>query len=272
MFTLEQVVPWGRSFDEYQGMFSLSCEDLKLRIVGCGDGPASFNAEATRRGVRVVSCDPIYRFGKHEIRDRIKETGKKILSEMRPNADQFVWTTIRSIDELYEARMKAMETFLKDFEIGKCGRRYMNAELPNLPFEDASFDLVLCSHLPFLYSVQLDLGFHEDAILEMCRVAREVRIFPLLALGGRRSNYVDLVADVLDGLGYAVSIERVAYEFQRGGNQMMRIRHPDHGDGGRRDPQCCSATMESNGLIAHALPAHRAEVRDRSGSWWLSAG
>jgi hypothetical protein len=27
-FTLDQVVPWGRSFDEYVAMFSLSVEDL----------------------------------------------------------------------------------------------------------------------------------------------------------------------------------------------------------------------------------------------------
>lgn len=138
MFTLEQVVPWGRSFDEYQGMFALSHEDLTLRIVGCGDGPASFNAEATRRGVRVVSCDPIYRFGMNEIRKRIEETGKEILSEVRRNVDEFVWTTIRSVDNLYEVRMKAMGEFLKDYKTGKNEARYVNAELPKLPFEDAS--------------------------------------------------------------------------------------------------------------------------------------
>lgn len=225
MFTLAPVVPWRRSFDEYQRMFSLGREDLKLRIIGCGDGPASFNAEATRRGVKVVPCDPIYRFGKDEIQDRIEAAGSKILSETRRNADQFVWTTVRSIDELRDARMKAMERFLKDFEIGESEARYMGgAELPNLPFGDASFGLALCSHFLFLYSAQLGLRFHEDAILEMCRVAREVRIFPLLALGGRRSNYVDLVGEMLDKVGCAVSIETVAYEFQRGGNQMMRIR------------------------------------------------
>ena len=70
MFTLEQVVPWGRSFDEYRRMFGLSDDDLDLRIIGCGDGPASFNAEATRRGARVVSCDPIYRLETAQIRDR----------------------------------------------------------------------------------------------------------------------------------------------------------------------------------------------------------
>ena len=67
MFTLDQVVPWGRSFDEYKRMFALGASDLNGRILGCGDGPASFNAEATRFGHRVISCDPIYRFGTEEI-------------------------------------------------------------------------------------------------------------------------------------------------------------------------------------------------------------
>lgn len=205
-------------------MFALNGDDLTLRIVGCGDGPASFNAEATTRGARVVSCDPVYRFGADEVLDRIEATGQEILAETRQNAEEFVWTTIRSVEELGEVRRKAMKEFLGDFEAGKDEGRYIDAELPKLPFTDGSFDLALCSHLLFLYSVQLGREFHEESVLEMCRVAREVRIFPLLALGGKRSSYVELVARMLDERGYAVSIERVSYEFQRGGNQMMRIR------------------------------------------------
>ncbi len=56
---LTEVIPWGRSFDEYRLMFALSERDLVGRILGCGDGPASFNAEATAEGHSVISCDPI---------------------------------------------------------------------------------------------------------------------------------------------------------------------------------------------------------------------
>ena len=45
--------------------------------------------------------------------------------------------------------------------------------------------MALCSHLLFLYSDHLDAAFHRAAIRDLCRVAGEVRIFPLLALGGR---------------------------------------------------------------------------------------
>ncbi len=51
---LEEVVPWGRTLAEYQSMFSLSETDLTAKILGCGDGPASFNAEMMKLGYSVV--------------------------------------------------------------------------------------------------------------------------------------------------------------------------------------------------------------------------
>jgi len=47
---LENVVPWGRSYAEYLRMFSLTEKELSVHILGCGDGPAAFNATLTRRG------------------------------------------------------------------------------------------------------------------------------------------------------------------------------------------------------------------------------
>jgi hypothetical protein len=226
MFTLEQVVPWGRSFDEYGRMFSLSDDDLARRILGCGDGPASFNAQATRRGAAVISFDPIYQWNADQIRERIAVTYDQILDQTRRNAGEFVWESIASVDELGAVRMAAMEQFLDDYGPGKSEGRYVTAELPVLPFADASFDLALCSHLLFLYSLHLDEEFHHRSVRELCRVAREVRIFPLLALGGERSPYVDRVMARIRTAGFDVSIERVPYEFQRGGNEMMRIQAP----------------------------------------------
>ena len=57
----------------------------------------------------------------------------------------------------------------------------------------------------------------------MLRVAAEVRVFPLLSLGGARSPFVDGCAARLVAAGYRVTIETVQYEFQRGGNEMMRL-------------------------------------------------
>lgn len=225
MFTLDQVVPWGRSFEEYRRMFALSDADLERQILGCGDGPASFNAEATRRGGHVVSCDPIYRFETPQIEQRIATTFDQIIDQTRRNAHEFVWGDgIGTVEELGQVRMAAMHTFLDDYARGKTAGRYVEAELPTLPFADAAFDLVLCSHFVFLYSTQLGEVFHRAAVQELSRVAAEVRIFPLLALGGERSPLVDRCGRDLRDKGRDVSIETVPDQFQRGGNQMMRVR------------------------------------------------
>jgi SAM-dependent methyltransferase len=117
-----------------------------------------------------------------------------------------------------------MQEFLRDYPAGAEEGRYIDAALPSLPFDDGQFDLAICSHLLFLYSTQLGEAFHHAAVAELCRVAREVRVFPLLALGGAPSPYVESCAGAVRAAGADVSIERVPYEFQRGGNEMMRIR------------------------------------------------
>ncbi|HET9834143.1 MAG TPA: hypothetical protein VFP91_20610 [Vicinamibacterales bacterium] len=205
-------------------MFALSQGDLRLKILGCGDGPASFNAEATRRGARVISCDPLYRFSRADISDRISRTYDEILEQTRRNQHDFVWNAIQSVEDLGRVRMSAMTTFLDDFDAGSAGGRYVDAGLPSLPFADGSFELALCSHFLFLYSQQLGEPFHHDSIRELCRVASEVRIFPLVVLGGDRSSFVEPVAERLSADGFNVSIEDVPYEFRKGANEMLRIR------------------------------------------------
>ena len=224
MFSLSSVVPWGRSFDEYVRMFALTEADLASRILGCGDGPASFNVEATRRGARVVSCDPLYQFAAAQIRQRIDETATEVLEQARRNAHEFVWdAAIPDIDTLKQVRMSAMTAFLDDFDSGRGDGRYVNAGLPALSFDDGAFDLALCSHFLFLYSQQRDQAFHLASMRELCRVAREVRVFPLLALGAQPSPHLGAVAAALEADGFEVTVERVPYEFQRGGNQMLRV-------------------------------------------------
>jgi hypothetical protein len=66
-----------------------------------------------------------------------------------------------------------------------------------------------------LYARQLGQQFHAAAILEMCRVASECRVFPLLELDGTRSPLVEPVGNTVREYGFDVSIEQVPYEFQR---------------------------------------------------------
>jgi len=223
-FKYDEAVPWGRSFDEYRRMFALSDNDFCLRIVGCGDGPASFNTEMFQRGYRVVSCDPLYQLNAARIQERIDVTYENIMQQTYQNQHRFVWTSIKTPVELGALRLAAMERFLADFVDGKKDGRYVTGELPDLPFEGGAFDLAVCSHFLFLYSDILTLEFHRRAIEEMCRVASEARIFPLLNYNAEPSPFVEPLLDELANSGFSASIETVPYEFQRGGNKMLRVR------------------------------------------------
>ena len=223
-FTLEKVVPWGRSFDEYVAMFALSDNDLQQRILGCGDGPASFNAALTRQGGHVLSVDPLYRFPAEDLDRRIRATCAEVMEQTRKNRDAFIWTRIKTVEELGRLRMEAMAEFLSDYPLGSSQGRYVAGELPHLPFANREFELALCSHLLFLYSEQLSEAFHVASIRELCRVAGEVRIFPLLELETRTSRHLEAVVAGLTVAGYSVTIVPVPYEFQRGGNEMLQVR------------------------------------------------
>lgn len=222
-FSLEKVVPWGRSYQEYVAMFSLTEGDLQRRILGCGDGPASFNAVLAQRGGHVVSLDPLYLFSAPQIRTRIGETYPIVMEQVRTNQDDFVWQDIASVEELGRVRMAAMADFLVDYPIGKSQGRYVAGELPRLPFADAVFDMALSSHFLFLYSGHLSADFHLKSVLEMLRVAQEVRVFPIIGLGGEPSPHLAFVLGELAKLGFRATIQRVAYEFQRGGNEMLVV-------------------------------------------------
>jgi SAM-dependent methyltransferase len=217
------IKPWGRSFDEYVRMFSLTPADLKRKIMGCGDGPASFNAELTERGGNITSVDPVYHFSVDQIRQRICETYDDVIGQTRKNQDKFIWQEIGSVEELGRIRMSAMAKFLEDFPAGMIQKRYIPDALPSLPFGDKEFDLALCSHLLFLYTDNLSLEFHLRSLEELCRVSNEVRIFPLLDVNANRSLYVDHVIDFLKTGKRNVTEVKVPYEFQKGGNTMLKI-------------------------------------------------
>ncbi|MBO1413490.1 methyltransferase domain-containing protein [Streptomyces sp. FH025] len=210
-----------RSFADYRAMFALTDRDLEQRILDCPAGAASFVAEAGRRGVDAVAVDREYAFHREELGLLVElETRFKRPALVREAAD-FVWSWYADPDELVCQWIANARLFRAD--IAARPERYLAGELPELPFADGSFDLVLCSHLLFSYGNRLGEDFLRAGLLELARVARsEVRVFPVTVYDtGERHPGLDRLREDLDGLGIGSRVERVAYEFQPGSDELL---------------------------------------------------
>jgi hypothetical protein len=220
---LKTVVPWGRSLEEYIDIFSLSDDDLNKKIIGCGDGPSSFNCAMHRQGRSVVSIDPVYEFSRDEIEERIHVAKDEIRPQLETSRDNYVWERFRSPDELIEYRMQTMSIFLNDYDEGKIQGRYLAYCLPTLPFADDIFDLALCSHLLFNFQ-KLGYGFHLNSILEMLRISREARIFPVVDINGDTVPYRGMLIDELRLRGFSVELQPVRYRSLKKADSMMVVQ------------------------------------------------
>ncbi|MCM1007275.1 MAG: SAM-dependent methyltransferase [Ruminococcus flavefaciens] len=222
-FKLVNVVPWGRNFNEYRLMFQLDDSDMSKNIAGFGDGPASFNYEAAQQGYSVTSFDPIYQFSKDDLKKRIDDVRITVMQQMRENINNYVWTNIKNLEELENVRMSAMWLFLSDFEKGKQDGRYIYHELPNrLMYADDTFDIGLSSHFLLMYNV-LGYEFHIQAMTEMLRVCKEIRIFPIVDLDANKTDLISKVINYFEKR-YNVEIRKTQYEFQKGDNNLLIIR------------------------------------------------
>ncbi|RVW06674.1 hypothetical protein [Rhodococcus spongiicola] len=213
-----------RSLDEYRAMFGLTDNDLRRKILDCPAGAASFTAEVSDRGGDVIACDIAY-FGHSAealvvLAEQEAARGARYVGDRR---EQYRWTYFADPDEHERVRRQAVERFAG--HLGQHPGRYVASRLPVLPFVDEGFDLTLSSHLLFSYSDGLDYGFHVEAIRELMRVTRELRIFPLVAAGSSTpyAGLDDMLSD-LRKHGIRGRVHVVDYEFQRGADRMLVFR------------------------------------------------
>lgn len=137
-------------FSDYQKMYDLSAADLTKSIFDFSAGISSFQAEATKRGVQVVSADA--------------------------------------------------------------------SQLPRFPYKTHQFDLALCTDFIFYHSHSSE----EIAVLveELCRVASEVRIFPLMDSTGKASKELGPLMLILQKKNYGVEVRSCMF---KNSNAMLRI-------------------------------------------------
>ena len=175
-----------RSFDDYLRHFGLSIDALRgRRILDFPAGAGTFAAEAALHDIDVVAADP--RYGR-------SQSALALQAEAFPGFDRYGRTV---------AGRRLLSQFLDDYYREFPNGRYVPAQPTELPFADASFDLVVSRD--FLFPAQPDSGdsIQGPVFRELLRVARsEVRIYPVSDDRGRPVAGLDrLMAQVAD-LGF----------------------------------------------------------------------
>lgn len=212
-----------RPLAEYRAMFALTDDDLHRSILDCAGGASSFTAEVRAVGGRALACDPAYGSGADELAELTSRETRRGNDYVRAHADEYVWTYFTDPDDHLAQRAAAGQRFVADYTAN--AERYVHGQLPRLPFADNMFELALCSHLLFSYADRLPFEFHSSALVELARVAeREVRIFPLVAMGPHRYVRIDELRSALTIAGIDSEIRSVDYEFQRGADAMLVCR------------------------------------------------
>jgi hypothetical protein len=216
------VLVTSRSFHEYTAMFALRDSDLSGRILDCSAGASDFAAVAAGRGARVVAADPAYALPRAALVDRIRADGEQGAGIAQQFPDRFTWRWYGDAVARDRMRQEALGRFATD--VVARPQRYVAAQLPHLSFRDRCFDLAVCSHLLFTWADQLGLDWHHAALVELARVAREVRVFPTVRMGaGEPVPFWDELLTVLAAAGLSCELRRVDYEFQVGADQMLVV-------------------------------------------------
>jgi hypothetical protein len=220
---LTSVAFFGRTFQEYLHFFGLNRARLRgVRVLDVAAGPSSFTAEAFTLGIRAVAADPLYGLPQPALSSHVDIDYAKMVAQMRKKADIFRFRYFPSIEAAEASRRQAANLFLNDYESGFLQNRYIGAALPSLGVESASFDLVLCAHLLFIYAKQFDYSWHLEACRELCRASSgEVRIHPVCGSDGKPYEHLEqLIRDLADD-GIVSRVIDVDYEFFAGSNSTL---------------------------------------------------
>lgn len=147
---LASVVFYGRSGEQALAMFNLE-GDLEqwrdARVLDCPGGPGSLSARLRGLVGEVVAVDPLYALPEEELEQRALADLERTMAGLRSSP------TLRpdfDLEACREEHIQALQIFLEDRR--RHPEHYRNASLPELPFPDQSFDLVLSGHLLFAYA------------------------------------------------------------------------------------------------------------------------
>ena len=220
---MRRLVLWGHHLDEYRDMFQLSESDLSARFLEYGSGVSAVNSELTKRASECISCDPWFDLDKKVLTAQVNANFEARLHQFKTEHQVFDLSRYGNLDALIAYRRAGIDAFLADYDQGHKEGRYLMADDMTLPFGHFSFDFALTAHHLFSDLEYQTVDYHLQIIEELARVAKDVRIFPLVDANGVPSPLLGPVLLGLQNANYGVEVRDVSYHLQPRGNAMLRV-------------------------------------------------
>jgi hypothetical protein len=212
---------WIDDFDDYRQMYDLTTVELSKKILDFSAGTSSFNCEAHRQGMSVVSVDASYQLGLDEMRLQADHCFFHAVEQLRTNSKRLKASSEQAVLKVIAQWQKNLALFLADYATGKQEGRYQPCVLPTLPYEANQFQLALCTNYFFNQSMP-----RETILLtlkELARVAEEVRIFPLLDSEGNMPAELGPLMLYFQQNHFGVEVRAVSHRALKNGNAMLRV-------------------------------------------------
>jgi hypothetical protein len=228
--TFDRVAFYGRTFEEYEWFFNFQAAQLEgKRVLDCHSRASSFTAEGVRKGIGAKALDPMYDQGLMSLTHLALADMEAVLEKTMAHPELYNFDHMKDFENVRKLREKAVQGFSADFSAGVAQGRYVAGRLPNLPFNDASFDLVLNNHYLFLYAAHFEYDFILESCREMARVCDlnhggEVRLYPLMGHNARPYKHLQkLRIDLFNEDGISAEVVEIPFQYLKGSNQMLML-------------------------------------------------
>ncbi|MDT2046801.1 class I SAM-dependent methyltransferase [Bacillus sp. 1780r2a1] len=220
-----------RSYKEYEEMFMLDESLLgKGPILDVAGGASSFSTKANEQGYDAFAVDPLYNLSFEEMMCKGQKEMQEASEKLNKSLSSFSWESYGSLAKHIEIRKHSLDLFLNQYQEKKANKRFVYGALPDLPFNNETFSLVLCNHFLFLYEEQFDFNFHLQAIQELIRVTKkggEIRIYPLVNFRGERYPYLNKLLDTLSRESLSVKTINTLFRFVPAATEVLIIKKAD---------------------------------------------
>ncbi len=220
---MRKLVLWGHRPDDYEEMFNLTSEQLGSSVLEYGCGPSAVNAILSNEGCDIISCDPLFTLDKDTLYSKTVLIFADMVEQLMSEKERYTFDREGGFENLISQRRKGLDIFFADYVKGKKQGRYQGVVEYQLPFDDFRFNYALVSHYLFAGLDEQHLDFHLEIIKELARVAKEVRIFPLIDRYGQTSPLLGPVLLGLQQENYGAEVKEVPYHLQNSGNAMLRV-------------------------------------------------